>query len=43
VQLFASFINIFTDPEIVFNELKEKNNWLTFPMTLVVLMVVGAI
>ena len=24
MQLFASFINTFTDPESVFNELKEK-------------------
>ena len=43
MQLFASFINTFTDPESVFNELKEKNNWQTCAMPLVVLMVVGAI
>ena len=43
MQLFASFINTFTDPETVFNELKEKNNWQTCTMPLVVLMVVGAI
>ena len=43
MQLFASFINTFTDPETVFNELKEKNNWQTCTMPLVVLMVVGSI
>ncbi|SVA58822.1 uncharacterized protein METZ01_LOCUS111676, partial [marine metagenome] len=43
MQLFASFINTFTDPEIVFNELKEKNNWQTCTMPLAVLMAVGAI
>ena len=43
MQLFASFINTFTDPEYVFNELKEKNNWQTCAMPLVVLMVVGLI
>ena len=43
MQLLASFINTFTDPEIVFNELKKKNNWQTCTMPLVVLMVVGSI
>ena len=43
MQLLASFINTFTDPEIVFNELKKKNNWQTCAMPLAALMVVGAI
>ena len=43
MQLLASFINTFTDPEIVFNELKKKNNWQTCTMPLAVLMVVGSI
>ena len=43
MQFLASFINTFTDPVSVFYELKEKDNWQTCTMPLVVLMVVGAI
>ena len=43
MQFLASFINTFTDPVSVFNELKDKNNWQTCTMPLVVLMVVGSI
>ena len=43
MQFLASFINTFTDPASVFNELKEKNNWQTCTMPLVMLMVVGSI
>jgi len=39
MQFLASFINTFTDPVSVFNELKGKNNWQTCTMPLVVLMV----
>ena len=43
MKFFAMFVNIFTDPAIVFEELKKTNNWKLSLMPLIILMVLGAV
>ena len=43
MKFFAMFVNIFTDPAIVFEELKKTNNWKLSLMPLIILMALWAV